>query len=53
MACSTCTSIRRAVNNGLLRPFGLPQLPLPPANQAGQQPTPTVQRPNPAWPTRK
>jgi len=52
MACSTCTGIRRAVNSAVLRPLGLPTLPLPPANQAGA-PKPMAQRSNPAWPTRK
>lgn len=52
MACSTCTGIRRAVNSAVLRPLGLPTLPMPPANQTGT-PTTTAQRTNPAWPTRK
>ncbi|HYW57680.1 MAG TPA: hypothetical protein VE934_12010 [Polaromonas sp.] len=50
MACSTCTTIRRAVNSGFLRPLGLPTLPVP---QAQQQPRPVAQQVNPAWPSRK
>lgn len=52
MACSTCTTIRRALNGAVLKPLGLPTLPVP-ANGQTAQPQPVAQRSNPAWPTRK
>lgn len=48
MPCSTCTSIRRAINAPLQR-LGLPTLPLPQATPAAPAQRPT----NPAWPTRR
>lgn len=48
MPCSTCATIRRALNAPLQR-LGLPTLPMPPAPVASP-----AQRPiNPAWPTRR
>lgn len=52
MACSTCMSVRRSINSALLRPLGLPQLPV----QTSAPPTPTAQptqqRTNHAFPPR-
>lgn len=52
MACSTCMSIRQALNSSLLRPLGLPTLPVQ-TSAPNPVAAPSAPRANPAWPTRK
>jgi hypothetical protein len=53
MVCSTCATVRRAINTHILARVGLPQLPV----QTSAPPNPVaspVQSPtNPAWPSRR
>lgn len=52
MACSTCMSIRQGINNSLLRPLGLPTLPVQ-TSAPSPLASPPAPRVNPAWPSRK
>lgn len=52
MACSTCMSIRQALNSAVLSPLGLPTLPVQTSAPPTPIASPTTPRVNAAWPTR-